>query len=120
MVVSDSVVTIYKVTVTSVAQNEVYLLSRIEELFSKLDLSHAYLQLQLDKASQEHVTVSNHRGLYCYTRLLFGVPSATAIFQCTVETLLRDFPMVVVYIDDILAAGRSQEERLANLAQVLQ
>ena len=52
----------YKLTVNSVAQNEVYPLPRIEELFvaasggkifSKLDLSHAYLQLQLDEPSQE-------------------------------------------------------------------
>ena len=113
----------------SIAQNEVYPLPRIEELFtavaggkifSKLDLSHAYLQLQLDEASQEYVTINTHRGLYRYTRLPFGVSSAPAIFQRTMETLLRDLPMVVVYIDDILVAGRSQEEHLVNLAQVLQ
>ena len=48
----------YKLTINSVAKNEVYPLPRIEELFasvsggkvfSKLDLSHAYLQLQLDE-----------------------------------------------------------------------
>ena len=119
----------YKITVNSVAQNEIYPLPRIEELFaavaggkifSKLDLSHAYLQLQLEEASQELVTINTHRGLYRYTRLPFGVSSAPAIFQRTMETLLRDLPMVVVYIDDILVAGRSQEEHLANLAQVLQ
>ena len=54
------------------------------------------------------------------SRLPFGVSSALAIFQRTMETLLRDLPMVVVYIDDALVAGRSQEEHLANLAQVLQ
>ena len=119
----------YKVTVNSVAKNEVYPLPRIEELFaavaggkifSKLDLSHAYLQLQMDKASQEYVTINTHRGLYRYTRLPFGISSAPAIFQCTMETLLRDLPMVVVYIDDILVAGTLQKEHLANLAQVLQ
>ena len=113
----------------SVAQNEVYPLPRIEEffaavssgkIFSKLDLSHAYLQLQLDEASQEYVTINTHRGLYCYTRLPFGVASAPAIFQRTMETLLRGLPMVVVYIDDILIAGRSQEEHHTNLARVLQ
>ena len=54
----------YKLTINSVAKNEVYLLPRIEELFasisggkvfSKLDLSHAYLQLQLDESSQEYI-----------------------------------------------------------------
>ena len=119
----------YIITVNSVAQNEVYPLPRIEELFaavsggkifSKLDLSHAYLQLQLDEASQEYVTINTHRGLYRYTRLPFGVASAPAIFQRTMETLLRGLPMVVVYIDDILIAGRSQEEHHTNLARVLQ
>ena len=119
----------YKVTVNSIAHNEVYPLPRIEELFtavaggkifSKLDLSHAYLQLQLDETSQEYVIINTHRGLYRYTRLPFGVSSAPAIFQRTMETLLRDLPMVVVYTDNILVAGKSQEEHLTNLAQVLQ
>ena len=96
----------YKLTVNSVAQNEVYPLPRIEELFaavsgskvfSKLDLSHAYLQLQLDDSSQEYVTVNTHRGLYRYTRLPFGVASAPAIFQRTMETVLKGLPMVVAY-----------------------
>ena len=105
----------YKVTVSSIAQNEV---PQIEELFtavaggkifSKLDLSHAYLQLQLDEALQEYVTINTHHGLYHYTILPFSVSSAPAIFQHTMETLLRDLPMVVMYIDDILVAGRSQK-----------
>ena len=62
----------YKLTINSVAKNEVYPLPRIEEPFaavsgdkvlSKLDLSHAYLQLQLDESSQEYVTINTHHGL---------------------------------------------------------
>ena len=106
----------------------VYLLPRIEELFAtmagsniffKLGLFHAYFQLQLDKASREYVAINTHYGIYDYTRLPFGVTSALAIFQHTMETLLRDLPMVVVYIDDTLVAGRSQKGHLANLVQVL-
>ena len=118
----------YKLTINSVAQTEVYPLPRIEELFaavsggkvfSKLDLSHAYLQLQLDDSSQEYVTVNTHRGLYRYTRLQFGVASAPAIFQRTMEMVLKGLPMVVAYLDDILVSGKTEQEHLTNLAQVL-
>ena len=119
----------YKLTINSVANTEVYPLPRIDELFaavsggkvfSKLDLSHAYLQLQLDESSQEYVTVNTHRGLYRYTRLPFGVASAPAVFQCTMETVLKGMPMVVAYLDDILVAGRTEQEHLTHLAQVLE
>ena len=80
----------YKVTINKFAKTESYPLPRIEELFSslaggmsfsKLDLSHAYLQIELDDASIEYVTVNTHKGLYKYNRLPFGVSSAPAIFQ---------------------------------------
>lgn len=48
--------------------------------FSKIDLTQAYLQMQLDEESREFVTVNSHMGLYRYTRLPFGIASAPAIF----------------------------------------
>ena len=119
----------YKLTINSVAKNEVYPLPRIGELlaavsggkvFLKLDLSHAYLQLQLDESSQEYVTINTHRGLYRYTRLPFGVALAPAIFQRTMETVLKELPMVVAYLDDILVAAKTEQEHMMNLAQVLE
>ena len=56
-----------------------YPLPRVEELltilsngnlFSKLDMSQAYLQLPLGEESKEYVTVNTHKGLYRYNRLL--------------------------------------------------
>ena len=79
----------FKQTVNKSARTEVYPLPRIEELFAclsggqtftTLDLSHAYLQLELENESQELVTINTHKGLYKYTRLPFGVASAPAIF----------------------------------------
>ena len=101
----------YKLTINSVVKNEVYPLPRIEELFaavssgkifSKLDLLHAYLQLQLDESSQDYVTINTHHGLYCYTRLLFGIASMLVIFQRTMETVLKGLPMVVTNLAQIL------------------
>ena len=84
-------------------------------LYTKLDLSHAYLQLQLDNSAKKYLIINTHRGLYEYTRLPFGVSSAPAIFQRTMESILQGLDRVAVYIDDILITGRSEEEYLRVL-----
>ena len=77
----------YKLTVNKVAKTEVYPLPRIKEMFtllaggkkfSKLDLSHAYQQIEMDE-SQKYLTVNTHKGLFQYKRLPFVVASAPAV-----------------------------------------
>ena len=118
----------FKLTINQATCTEVYPLPRIEELFaslsgstvfSTLDLSHAYNQLQLDDTAQELTTINTHKGLCKFTRLPFGVASAPAIFQRTMETFLKDLPMTCVYIDDILVAGKTPQDHLSNLTAVL-
>ena len=118
----------YKVTINHSARLEKYPIPRIEELFtslaggktfSKLDLSHAYLQIPLDEASRRLVTINTHKGLFEYRRLPLGIASAPSIFQRVMENLLQGIPRVCVYLDDILVTGSTEEEHLSNLAQVL-
>ena len=106
--------TIYKVTINRAARLEKYPITRIEELFlslagsktfSKLDMSHAYLQVPLDEASRQLVTINTHKGLFEYQRLPFGIASAPSIFQRVMENLLQRIPRVCVYLDDILITG---------------
>lgn len=118
----------YKVTVNQAAKLDTYPLPRIEDIFaklargkafSKLDLAHAYQQLALDEDSKEYTTINTHKGLYRYNRLPFGIHSAPAIFQRTMEGILRGISHVTVYIDDILITGENEEEHLKNLDAVL-
>ena len=118
----------YKVTVNQAANVDTYPLPRVEELFAamsggktftKLDLSHAYLQLVLDEESREFVTINTHRGLFQYTRMPFGVAAAPAIFQRTIKSLLADIPQAIAFLDDVLVTGGSQAEHIANLKEVL-
>ena len=50
------------------------------QYFSKLDLSQAYHQLELDEASRYITTFSTHIGLFRYKRLKYGTNAAAEIF----------------------------------------
>ena len=89
-------------------------------MFSKLDMSNAYLQLPLEEASQECVVINTHKGLFKHHRLPFGVSTAPSVFQRVMDTVLQDLKGVVAFIDDILVTGETEEEHLQNLDAALQ
>ena len=100
----------YKVTVNPVLIVEKYPLPKPEDLmanlagglrFSKLDLTQAYFQIVLDQESRKYVTINTHKGLYQYTRVPFGIASAPALFQRTMDTILQGIPNTICYLDDI-------------------
>ena len=118
----------FKVTVNSALQVDQYPLPKPEDLFAtlvggqkftKLDLKQAYQQMPLMEDAKELVTINTHQGLYRFTRLPFGIASAPAIFQRAMDSILQGIPNVLCYIDDILITGRTEEEHLSNLEEVL-
>ena len=74
----------------------------------------------MDDSSKKFVATNTHKGLYCYNRLPFGIASAPAIFQKTMETVLQGIPYSMVYIDNILVTGANDQDHLRNLDEVLQ
>ena len=118
----------FRVTVNQVSKLDKYPIPKIDDLFAKLaggrsftklDISQAYQQLILDSESRKYTVINTHRGLFCYNLLTFGISSAPGIFQRTMESLLRGMERVVVYLDDVLVTGRTEEEHLATLDEVL-
>ena len=89
------------------------------QTFTKLDLSQAYQQLLLDDSAKELLTINTHKGLYRYIRLPFGIASAPAIFQRTIDELLQGLEHVMCYIDDIIITGKDDAEHLHLLSTVL-
>ncbi|XP_065188286.1 uncharacterized protein K02A2.6-like [Sycon ciliatum] len=81
---------------------------------------HAYAQLPLSEASQKYCVIATHRGLYAFNRLPFGVASAPAIWQQTMDQILQGIPGVVCFYDDILITGATPAEHDERLRQVLE
>ena len=119
----------FKVTVNQTLSVDKYPLPKVEDLlatlaggkqFTKLDLSQAYLQLELHPQSLRYCTITTHRGLYQFKQLPFGIASAPAIFQKVMDTILQGLPGAICYIDDILVTGTTEAEHLSNLEKVIQ
>ena len=64
---------------------------------TKLDLSEAYLQIELDDESKQFLVINTHRGLYRFNRLPYGVASAPAIFQKVMDQVLQGLQGVVCF-----------------------
>ena len=109
----------YKQTVNPCLDDDIFPQPTPEELFSKIhvrkkfskiDLSQAYLQMQLEEQLQKYLTINTSKGLKQYTRMPYGVKPASGIFQ----------RFIVVKIDDILITGKNDEEHLKNIEKVLE
>ena len=118
----------YKSTINQSVEDEQYVLPTTQDLytalvgskvFSKLDLSHAYAQLNVDKESQEYLTIATHKGLYSYLKLPYGVKSSPKIFQAKMDQILLGVEKCVCKQDDILIGGNDWQENLRILADVL-
>lgn len=118
----------FKVTVNPVMEVDKYPLPRIEEIFanmaggerfSKLDLRHAYLQMEVAEECRHLLTVNTHQGLYRYKRLVYGIASAPAVWQKAMDQVLQGLPNVQCYIDDIIVTGKTDEEHCQNLHKVM-
>ncbi|GAB1604850.1 uncharacterized protein K02A2.6-like [Argonauta hians] len=118
----------FKVTINPVLIPEQYTLPRVEDIFanlevgqkfSKIDLRQAYHQLPLTEDSKHLTTINTHKGLYQYNRLVFGITSAPAVWQKTMDKILQGAEGVQCNQDDMIVTGEDEDKHLQNLAYVL-
>lgn len=119
----------YKVTVNPNLIIDDHPFPTIDELFSKLtngvkfskiDLTQAYLQLELAPEHRELLTISTFKGLYKVNRMMFGIASGPTIWQRKIESILQDIPGVAIFFDDIVITGETDTLHLRRLEEVLE
>jgi transposase InsO family protein len=89
-------------------------------MFSKLDLSQAYHQLELEHESRFITAFSTHVGLFQYKRLMFGINAASELFQNKLSQILSGLKGCKNMSDDIIVHGSSEKQHDKNIHAVLQ
>lgn len=88
--------------------------------FCKLDISRAYLHVQVDNESAKIQTIFTHLGNFHVKRLFFGIKTAPSVFQQFMDEILGHMEGVSIFFDDIKIQGASEEECLKRLETVLE
>ena len=85
--------------------------------FTKLDLNKGYHQISLAPESRDLTTFASHRGIFRYTRLIFGMSAAAELYQKEIEIALTGLPGVKNISDDIIIGGKDENELLQRMEQ---
>ena len=90
--------------------------------FSTTDPSCGFWQVSTDPQDADKTAVVTPKGQFRFKVLSFGLANSPSIFQRLITMVLAGlhWDTCLVYIDDIIALGRSFEDRVRNVAQVLQ
>jgi hypothetical protein len=89
------------------------------ELLSFLDAYSGYHQISLAVDDEEKTTFITPFGIFCYTKMAFGLKNGGATYQKCVHTVLESQigRNVEAYIDDIVVKSRKREDLLSDLEE---
>ena len=88
-------------------------------VFSKIDLSDAFLQVELDDEAKKMLTINTHCGLFQVNRLQPGIKTAPGIFQQLIDTMMSGAEGAFPFIDDFIVGGVDEDTHRKNLLEVL-
>ena len=93
-------------------QNIHEVLSMLEsaKVFTTPDLSSAYHQIPLTDESKDITAFITTEGLFRFTRIPFGLASASSVFQRMMHKIFKDVKGVSYFQDDILIHTKDQEK----------
>lgn len=92
------------------------------KFFSTLDLSQGYHQVPIAEKDKCKTSFATRSGQYEYNRMPFGLNGAPATFQRVMSAMLKglSWKKCIVYLDDLLIFGKTEEQHNSRLISVLQ
>ena len=91
------------------------------QYFTTLDLRSGYWQLSVDEHDRHKTAFVTQNGLYEFNRMPFGLSTAPATFQRTIDIVLSGltYAICLCYLDDVIVFGRDISEHCERLETVL-
>ena len=91
--------------------------------FSTMDFKSIFWQVHMAPESQQYTTFTvGNLGFYKFTRMPFRLCNAPATFQSLMQNTLGELNLTycIIYLDDVIVYGRTEEEHLEQLWIVLE
>ena len=110
---------------TPALKDEQYLLPKIANIFttlakgqklSKIDLTQAYLQIEVHPDHRKYFTINTQKGLFQYKCLPYGVTDAHAKWQRAIEQVLEGLECAQVILDDLIVTHSNDSEEFGSSA----
>jgi len=91
-------------------------------LFSFMDGFSGYNQLKMASEDMEKTMFVTLWGTFCYKVMSFGLKNVGATYQRAMVALFHDMmhKEIEVYMDDMIAKSRTEEEHLVNLRKLFE
>ena len=88
-------------------------------VFSKLDLTKSFHQIELEESSRYTTTFVCQKGLYHYNKLMFGKNSAHDLHQRIIQQTIEDIPGCNNLANDIIIYAKNQHDHDKTLHALL-
>jgi len=91
-------------------------------LFSFMNGFSGYNQIKMTPEDIEKTTFITPWDTFCYKVMSFGLKNVGATYQRAMVTLFHDMihKEIEVYVDDMIAKSKSEEEHLVNLRKLFE
>ncbi|GJY42500.1 reverse transcriptase domain-containing protein [Tanacetum coccineum] len=87
-----------------------------------LDAYKGYHQIQMAEEDEEKIAFITSQGIFCYTKMPFGLRNARATYQCLVDKAFNKQigKNLEVYVDDLVIKSRTEVEIVRDMEETFQ
>ncbi|CAI7770087.1 unnamed protein product [Closterium sp. NIES-53] len=89
-------------------------------VFSTLDLRQCFNQIPMKEEDRKKTAFHGPDGQYKWRVMPFGMRNAPAVFQHTMESVLRVLPAAACYIDDVIIFSATAEQHVKDVWEMLE